>query len=77
MKRAPSQADLDDAALFRRNLLDAAAKLESADALKKRLWRLPPGLHPLGNPTKPLLPCCGWPVHLPWCQWGETMPGPA
>jgi hypothetical protein len=35
-----------------------------------------PRLHPLGNPTKPLLPCCGWPDHLPGCLWGKTMPGP-
>jgi hypothetical protein len=33
-------------------------------------------LHPLGNPTKPLHACCGWPEHLPWCFQGTTMPGP-
>ncbi len=50
---------------------------EARKALKRRVDGYPPyRIIPLGNPTKPLCPSCGWPDHLPWCTWGTAMPSP-
>lgn len=62
---------------LREKLAEELLRQEVPETLKKRIAGYPPyRIIPLGNPTKPLCPCCGWPDHLPWCTWGTTMPSP-